>query len=548
MGWQALRLRGAEADRFDQGRPWGGPRDLLRDTSQNGPLPAILQTAPGDPRSDAATPHLPQLLHGPTPAQRLAHAVDSLAFRFPGLSARTLLSPGRKVRLASLSILLVAMATHAGPLLQSLVLLLLALPFACTSLLRVYATAYFLTRRRPPAHAASRQMPAPARDVLPAYTILVPLHKEADVVRDLLAALRRLDYPVARLEILLLVEEHDTATRVALELVGLSANMHIITVPDGHPRTKPRALNYGLTFAHGDYIAVYDAEDAPEPGQLMMAMRAFRKRPGRLGCVQARLDIYTPPINFLSRQFTLEYMVLFHALLPAYQRLGVPIPLGGTSNHFPRAVLEEIGGWDPYNVTEDADLGMRLARRGYAIAMIGSTTWEEAPLNARQWLGQRSRWIKGWLQTCLVHTRNDARLLRDLGVRGFIGFHVIFAGMLVSALVHPWAYLLLGYQLATRAVWLGHPVTTESLLWSFCLCNVLASYGAAVLAGAAVAIKRKRYRLALSGLLTPFYWLLVSAAAYGAVFDLIRRPHHWIKTQHTGAGRHRLDRYGRPRS
>ena len=463
------------------------------------------------------------------------------------MSAYHRLSQGQRLRGLLWLGALAALAWTAGPAIWTYAALLMMAPFLCITGLRCLALCHYLTRRRPRTSSHTETMrvarPQPHDAFLPTYTLLIPLFREARVVPALLQALRRLDYPAARLEVLLITELSDTGTRAALQRTGLAANMRVIVVPEGLPQTKPRALNYALSYARGQYVAVYDAEDAPEPGQLKMAVRAFRSRPGRIGCVQARLDIYTPAASFLTRQFTLEYMALFYAMLPAFQRWGIPIPLGGTSNHFPRAVLEEVGGWDPYNVTEDADLGLRLARKGYGVAMIGSTTWEEAPLRWHQWVGQRTRWIKGWIQTYLVHTRHPLRLLRDLGLRGFAGFHIVFAGLLFSALVHPWSYVFLAWQASS-----GELAASSSTLVTLCAVNLLASYAAAIFLAVAVAVRRRRWRLIWSALWTPLYWLLISYAAYRAVFDFIRRPHHWRKTAHMGAGRSQIDESGRCRS
>lgn len=482
----------------------------------------------------------------PDARQRLDAAVNGLRRSAPGMSAYHRLSKRQKVRGLLWLAVLIALVSSATAATWTYFAWLMTLPFLCITGLRCLALWHYLTRRRPrrgspPAHEGIARIarPQPHDAFLPVYSLLIPLFREARVVPALLQALRRLDYPAARLDILLITEHSDSGTRAALQRAGLSSNMRIIVVPEGHPQTKPRALNYALSYARGQYVAVYDAEDAPEPGQLKMAVRAFRTRPGRIGCVQARLDIYTPAASFLTRQFTLEYMALFYGLLPAFQRWGIPIPLGGTSNHFPRVVLEEAGAWDPYNVTEDADLGLRLARKGYGVAMIGSTTWEEAPLHWHQWLGQRTRWIKGWIQTYLVHTRRPLRLLRDLGLRGFIGFQLVFAGLLFSALVHPWSYAFLAWQLS-----LGE----FSTLTRACVLNVAASYAAAILLAVAVAVRRRRWRLIIPALWTPVYWLLISYAAYRALLEFILRPHHWKKTAHTGAGRNQIDESGRCRS
>jgi cellulose synthase/poly-beta-1,6-N-acetylglucosamine synthase-like glycosyltransferase len=478
-----------------------------------------------------------------TNRERLDAAVNGLRRANPGMSAYRRLSPGQSVRGLLWLAAAAAAAWAMGPAIWTVAALAMTLPFTCITLLRSLALWHYTTRRRPRAGGIGLANPQPHDAFLPTYSLLIPLYREARVVPALMQALRRLDYPASRLEVLFITEQSDDDTRAALLRARLAANMRIITVPEGRPRTKPRALNYALSFARGQYVAVYDAEDAPEPGQLKMAVRAFRTRRGRIGCVQARLDIYTPAASFLTRQFTLEYMALFYGLLPAFQRFGIPVPLGGTSNHFPRAVLNEAGGWDPYNVTEDADLGLRLARKGYGVAMIGSTTWEEAPVRWRQWFGQRTRWIKGWIQTYLVHTRRPVALMRELGLRGWLGFHLVFGGLLFSALVHPWSYAFLAWSLATDRGGDG----VRSILLDVCLFNMLASYAAAILLALAVAIRRRRFRLALSAIWTPFYWLLISLAAYRAVLDFMWRPHHWRKTAHTGAGRQQIDASGRCR-
>jgi cellulose synthase/poly-beta-1,6-N-acetylglucosamine synthase-like glycosyltransferase len=113
--------------------------------------------------------------------------------------------------------------------------------------------------------------------------------------------------------------------------------------------------------------------------------------------VQARLCIDTRT-SWLARYFTAEYAGQFDVVLPKLAALGLPLPLGGSSNHFRTVTLREVGGWDPHNVTEDADLGMRLARFGYRSGVVASSTYEEAPADIGRWLGQRTRWFKGWMR------------------------------------------------------------------------------------------------------------------------------------------------------
>lgn len=469
---------------------------------------------------------------------RLDIARNGLRRARPGMSADILTTRFQRNAGAALAALALALWITAPRLAEPLAIAILALPFSFITLLRLAALWRLRTASREGGHHAPKP---PAPSPLPPYTVIVPLYREAGVAAKLVEALARLDYPVDRLQILLVTEADDEATRAALHSSDLARNMRVLAVPAGAPRTKPRALNYALTFATGEFVAVYDAEDVPDPSQLKMAAHAFQTSFGDLGCVQARLDIYNPADTFFTRQFTLEYAALFFAMLPAYERLGLPLPLGGTSNHFSRAILEHAGGWDAFNVTEDADLGLRLARLGFKVSVLPSDTWEEAPATAAQWFGQRTRWIKGWMQTYLVHMRSPARLLRDLGPMAFLGFQMIFGGLILSALMHPVFYAILAYQFAQ-----GGPLLPsihagwQAAMWVLCAFNVVTSYVCAIALGAVCARQRAKGWLVRSTLGLPVYWLMISAAAYVALADLIRRPHHWAKTAHTGAGRDSL--------
>ena len=405
-------------------------------------------------------------------------------------------------------------------------LAIMAVPFLCVVALRTVALwqlAHPLPK--PAAPAVARQ------DPWPVYTVLVPLFREAGVVGDLLVSLRALDYPAERLQVLLIVEAADAETRAALACATLDAHIQVLVVPEGEPRTKPRAIQYGLQLARGDFVVVYDAEDAPEPDQLRRALAALNNGE-RLGCVQAQLNIYNSDATWFTRQFTVEYTALFDCILPTLERLRLPVPLGGTSNHFPRAVLDAVGGWDPYNVTEDADLGIRLARAGWHVGVLNSTTWEEAPPSFRIWQGQRTRWLKGWMQTYLVHMRRPRLLWRELGPRRFIGFQVLMGGMILSALVHPWFYLLLAFD-AWHGRLLGVPdgVFGQWLL-GIGIVNLIAGYVSAIALGTVAAARRGRLRLAAHALLMPAYWLAISYAAYRALWQLVWAPYYWEKTEH----------------
>jgi hypothetical protein len=278
---------------------------------------------------------------------------------------------------------------------------LAALPFLGIVLLRLAALGEILLPS-PRSHRRAGTAGL-AEEELPVYSVLVPLYREAGMLPGLAQALQSLDYPRAKLEVLLVLEATDLDTQAALLRLGLPPCFRTVLVPDGPPHTKPKALNYALHLARGEYVVVYDAEDRPQPDQLRRALAAFAASPPDTGCVQARLNIYNPRDSWLTRQFTVEYSALFDAILPALSRLGLPVPLGGPSNHFRRETLAAVGGWDPFNVTEDADLGFRLARRGWRTTVVRSTTWEEAPAGFRSWFRQRTRWLKGWSHALPYH-------------------------------------------------------------------------------------------------------------------------------------------------
>lgn len=472
----------------------------------------------------------PGLTFSQPPFQRdigqLDRAVNDLRRRAPDFSAASpLLFWQRAVLFATVS------ALTAGLFLMdevSVVLwsLTITLPFLMNSVLRLVAL--WRVAQGPEQPPDPRWLDRRYDSRLPTFSVIVPLYREASVVPALIGAMGRLDYPSDRLEILFVTETNDRVTRRALLRIGLAANMRVVTVPPGQPKTKPRALNYALQEARGTLVAVYDAEDQPDPDQLRLAALAFVRGGPRLACVQARLAVLNPDDSFFSRQFTLEYAALFRGLLPALNHLRLPIPLGGTSNHFRRDVLLRCGGWDPFNVTEDADLGIRLARLGYEVSIIGSVTLEEAPVTWRVWLGQRTRWIKGWMQTYLVHMRRPSRLWRDLGAWRFMGFQVTMAAILMSMLAHPWFYVWVGIDIL-----FGGDVLPEGdfFFWLFGA-NLAAGYGSAALLIMATSASAGLSTRMVSVIFIPIYWLAVSLAAYRAILDLALRPHFWEKTVH----------------
>lgn len=358
---------------------------------------------------------------------------------------------------------------------------------------------------------------------LPVYTILAPLYDEPEVVPQLIRAFSALDYPAECLDIKLLLEEDDKRTLAAIEALNLPPYIELLHVPNLAPRTKPKACNYGLAFARGAFTVIFDAEDIPDPDQLKRAVAKFAATGPETACLQARLNFYNPRDNWLTRQFTLEYSMWFDLLLPGLKRLGLPIPLGGTSNHFRTDILRAIGGWDPYNVTEDADLGLRLARRGYRCDILNSTTYEEANSETLNWLRQRTRWQKGYMLTWLVHMRHPLRLLRQLGMWRMLGFQLFFGGTVLLAICTP---------LAIPLLLSGLVLCLDPILSLLKFCTLIGGLGTLSLCVIAGAICRGNYDLIADIWCTPFYWLLTMAANIRAVWQLFQCPFYWEKTRH----------------
>ena len=366
--------------------------------------------------------------------------------------------------------------------------------------------------------------------LLPRITVLLPVLREGPVIADLLAAMAALDYPRDRLEILMLMEADDDQTRRSLAPFTLPETLRVIEVPHDTLRTKPRAMNYALPLARGEVIGIYDAEDRPEPDQLRKVAGHLARAPQQVACVQARLDFYNADQNWLTRCFTLEYATWFRVLLHGVQALDIPLPLGGTSVFFRRPVLEEVGAWDAHNVTEDAELGMRLARYGYRCEMVPSTTYEEANSRFLNWIGQRSRWLKGYCMTWAAHMRAPAALLRDLGPRGFLGFQVLLLGAITAYLAIPLFWAMTALAITGTAP--GMLDSVPDILW-FALWISLPAGQFVMLTAVLLALRDRNDLGRMPWVLTlPVYWPLGAVAAWRAVGELFVAPFRWHKTQH----------------
>jgi cellulose synthase/poly-beta-1,6-N-acetylglucosamine synthase-like glycosyltransferase len=377
---------------------------------------------------------------------------------------------------------------------------------------------------------------------LPIYSVLVPLYREPAVIPQLLAALLKLDYPPERLDIKILIEEDDLATRDALAGLSLPEHIDVLMAPDGRPRTKPRALNIGLIEARGALLTIYDAEDRPDPGQLRLAASLFRALPASTACLQGRLVIDNADDSLLTRMFAMEYAALFDVVNAGLMRTGLPVLLGGTSNHFRTAVLRQVGGWDAWNVTEDADLAFRLVRSGYRVADLPSDTLEEAPARLPMWFRQRVRWMKGFMQTLVTHTRSPRRLFGNGQTWQALVLLALCAGTLLSALSYP-IFLIYAVLSLSLFGWPNPATAMEAAIigiWSALTAGGLIAMMVPVVLGA---VHRRLTDLIRWLPLLPVYCLLISSAAWVALVEYARAPSQWNKTDH---GLARTSRRNRP--
>lgn len=478
----------------------------------------------------ALTPRLRNLLFFvPDPALReyLAAAAapalidgarQNLARRWPYASAHLELTKlARYGFVGALAVLV------SGLLLAPFLAQIWLLPVACLILIVPacirLAAIFTPLARRPAAHR-------PPDEELPEYSVLVPLHNEVAMVPQLFAAMQALDYPAERLDIKFVVEACSSDTLAAVRAALGDPRFSLVAVPDAMPRTKPKALDFVLPLCRGEYVVVFDAEDRPEPDQLWKAAQRFRDAED-LVCLQAPLVVDNGRRNRLAALFAGEYAGLFLVLLPALAQWRLPMPLGGTSNHFRIKALRELGGWDAYNVTEDADLGARLARRRLRVEMLASVTRETAPTHLLPWLGQRTRWMKGWMRTFVVHNRDPGRLAAEMGLRAMLAFEALMLGMIIAPILH------CGFLLVLATRWLSGMANMDSAIWTVLYLAMLAlGYGSALVMTALGLVRLGGRGLLSSQVLLPLYWLLIGLATIRAAHELLTRPFYWFKSPH----------------
>jgi hypothetical protein len=456
-------------------------------------------------------------------------SVNGLFYRSPEESALRVFTPAQVV-FALIAVLILTFGIFYYPEITFIILVYLFNFFFLASVLYKFVISIFGSFREEKVFISEEEVNNIDENQLPIYTILVPVYKECKVIEKLIEAFKNLDYPQSKLNILFLFEEDDRITLKKAKKEDPPDNWQFIIVPTSSPKTKPKACNYGLEHASGKYLTIYDAEDIPEADQLKKAYLAFEKSDENFVCFQAALNYFNKDENLLTKLFTIEYSYWFDYILPGLDLLKLPIPLGGTSNHFKIEKLRELGGWDPFNVTEDADLGIRANARGYRVGILNSTTFEEANNNFINWIRQRSRWLKGYMQTFLVHNRHPIKFIKEVGFKGWLTLQIFIGGTVITHLVSPFFWLLFIFWLIS-----GFTVFSElfnNTLIYISLINLLFGNFLGIYLSTIAVFKRKYYDLIYYSLLDPFYNILKSIAAWKAFGQLFLNPFYWEKTEH----------------
>ena len=462
-------------------------------------------------------------------ALRLEASIAGLADREPVVSARRILSDSqRKLGIAVIALVVICCIVDLIVTLSVIVSVITLFYVAAI----VYRLMLFRASNQPQTTelVTDEEARAVPDAELPIYTVMIPAYREPEVINELIQRVSQFEYPPDRLDVKLLIEADDELTIQAIREAMPGDQFELVLVPPAEPRTKPKALNYGLTLARGEFVAIFDAEDEPEPLQLRRAVVALRRLGPDVACVQAKLTYHNPMQNMITKWFTIEYALWFSFFLPGLASMHAPIPLGGTSNHFRRVALQALGAWDPFNVTEDADLGIRMFREGYTVRVLESNTYEEANSDFVNWMKQRSRWLKGYLQTYAVHLREPRELRRELGWKGLLHFTMFVGGTPILAIINPIFWLM------TILWFVAHPALIQEIfpapiyylgLLSWAFGNFLLVYVTVMSCRVA-----KRGELLVPALLVPLYWIMMSMAAIKALFQLVGAPNFWEKTVH----------------
>jgi cellulose synthase/poly-beta-1,6-N-acetylglucosamine synthase-like glycosyltransferase len=475
-------------------------------------------------------------------------AILGLYNRTPDQSAYKVLLPKQKYFIISLLAAIGICAILSSVITFAILFAIISIGYFMVNPIKIYISLRGFQGSRTPTRITTGEMQGVPDEDLPIYTVLIPVFHEAKMLAQNLKNMYHLNYPKEKLDIKILMEENDEETINEAKTLGLFGSpqkmvdgipskeyteflklFDPIVIPSSEITTKPRACNYGLLRAKGEYCVIYDAEDKPDPDQLRKAAIVFLRSDTNVACLQSKLNFYNANENILTKWFSIEYGCWFEFYLQGLDWINAPIPLGGTSNHFRKKSLDELGRWDPYNVTEDADIGIRLARRKLKTEMVDTYTYEEATVTVGSWIRQRSRWYKGHLQTYLVHMRYPRKLFKDLGTEQFLKFQLTFGAGVFIPVINPVLWILTAITFLMPLAFSG---LIPSYLQSICIFNLIVGNISYLLIYVIACVKLKKYRLTPLAMLMPAYWALLSIASWRGLVQLITNPFYWDKTSH----------------
>lgn len=373
---------------------------------------------------------------------------------------------------------------------------------------------------------ARRRRAAPSPREWPGVSILVPAHNEEIVMAGTLESLLHLDYPQDRMEIIVIDDSSTDRTRRVIEhMMATDRRLKLVGIPPGlGGRGKSHALNQALRHAGYDFVAVYDADNAPEPQSLRMLV-AELVADTRLAAAVGKVRTMNRGTNFLTRCVNIEFISFQWIIQAGRWRLLRLASLPGTNYVIRRDALERVGGWDPSAIADDAELTVRLTQEGYHIKFVPyAVTWEPEPQHWGVWLRQRLRWARGGTYVVrkyvqrLMRLRRRALLLEVFHLLSI--YHMFFVVLVVSDLI------FLGGLVGGMKV--GPSSNPLMILWGLALAIFLLELGIAL----AIEGEHTPVNLLVAAAMYFTYcqvWVYVCAKAH--YLDLVRQERlRWEKT------------------
>ena len=374
-----------------------------------------------------------------------------------------------------------------------------------------------------------RKTPRLGEEKLPAISVVVPVKNEERVVGRLLKALLRLDYPQQKKEIIIVEDGSvDKTVEICKEYVKQHSN-HIKLLHKSVSNGKAAALNYAIRHAKGEIIAMFDADNVPEPDILQKVVKYFEDQ--SVAAVQGITRSINADENMLTKFVSYEEAVQFEVLLRGKDVLNLFVHLTGSCQFIRRNVFEDVGGWDEESLSEDTEMSVRLMEKGYNIRYAPDVqSWQENPANLAQLIKQRTRWFRGCMEVALRY----GKLITKFDRRS-IDAEVTLAGPYMLALC------LIGYFIAIYALLI--PIQPDPIFTIMAqLISLLTAISLSITGIALIYVAKPRKMANL--LCLPFIYVYWSVQAFMASYALIqiilKRPRKWTKTVRTGAATNAL--------